>query len=82
MKIPPSLEGAAMSLLAMYRMVGLRNALLYLRDTLQDMLPLVRINAILCSPDGDMVISVADTSLKHYGQGHKRQTVKRAADNK
>lgn len=58
MKIPPSLEGAAMSLLAMYRMVGLRNALLYLRDTLQDMLPLVRINAILCSPDGDMVISV------------------------
>ena len=62
-----------MSLLAMYRMVGLRNALLYLRDTLQDMLPLVRINAILCSPDGDMVISVADTSLINVSNKYKSE---------
>ena len=55
-------DSAAMSCLVMYRMGGLRHVLLYLHDMLRQFLPVVRINALFCTPDGGTIISMSDTS--------------------
>ena len=51
-------DSAAMSCLVMYRMGGLRHVLLYLHDMLRQFLPVVRINALFCTPDGGTIISM------------------------
>lgn len=55
-------ETVALSLQVMYRMGGLRNALVYLLDIIKPMMPVARINTIFAYSDASTVISVADTS--------------------
>ena len=55
-------EPVALSLQVMYRMGGLRNALVYLLDITRPMMPVTRINTIFAYSDASTVISVADTS--------------------
>lgn len=56
-------DSAAMSCLIMYRMGGLRHVLLYLHDMLRQFLPVVRINALYCTADCSIIITMSDTSM-------------------
>lgn len=55
-------ETVALSLQVMYRMGGLRNALLYLLDTIKPVMPVSRINTLFAYSDASTIISMADTS--------------------
>lgn len=58
----PFSDLAARSCLIMYRMGGLRHALLYLLDLLRQVLPVERLNALYCARDLSSFIAMADTS--------------------
>ena len=73
-------EPVALSLQVMYRMGGLRNALVYLLDITRPMMPVTRINTIFAYSDASTVISVADTSTvsvsnKYSGGGRSRPLI-------
>ena len=53
---------AAESCVAMYRTSGLRNLLLFLLDTLQPFLPVARINALYCTANADVLVTMSDTN--------------------
>lgn len=55
-------ETVALSLQVMYRMGGLRNALLYLLDTIKPVMSVSRINTLFAYSDASTIISMADTS--------------------
>ncbi len=53
---------AAESCVAMYRTSGLRNLLLFLLDLLQQYLPVARINALYCTINADVIVTMSDTN--------------------
>ena len=53
---------AAESCVAMYKTSGLRNLLLFLLDMLQQVLPLTRINALYCTANADVIVTMSDTN--------------------
>lgn len=53
---------AAESCVAMYRTSGLRNLLLFLLDMLQQFLPVARINALYCTINADVIVTMSDTN--------------------
>ncbi|WP_418765038.1 sigma-54 interaction domain-containing protein [Mailhella sp.] len=53
---------AAESCVAMYKTSGLRNLLLFLLDMLRQVLPLSRINALYCTADADVIVTMSDTN--------------------
>ncbi|WP_298067325.1 sigma 54-interacting transcriptional regulator [uncultured Mailhella sp.] len=57
-----SFEMTAKSCLVMYRMGGLRHALLYLHDLLESKRRVVRINTLYCDKTASYIINMADTS--------------------
>lgn len=64
-------ETVALSLQVMYRMGGLRNALIYLLDTIKPVMPVARINTLFAYSDASTIISMADTSAVSVSNKYK-----------